>query len=109
MGYSSTRRRSCVGFWAALGLASLLAACGGGAGDNPRVTPDGSEDFQVGYQRGCDSGFTDAAWSGWEDKWSRDEDAFKKLPDYRKGWLQGYKACYKFGLAHPRTNPPGLP
>jgi hypothetical protein len=94
---------------AALGLAALLAACGGGgdtSGGNPRVPPDGSDDYQTAYLRGCDSGFEDSGWQGYVDKWSRDEDSFKKVPDYRKGWIDGYKACYAYGLKRPQPTVP---
>ena len=118
-------------------LAAMLAGCGGGepeekpAADtaapatpaapapttpapaapaqagNPRVPPAGSDDFQAAYMRGCDSGMSDAGQAAYQGKYSRDPAAFASNPEYRKGWVAGYRACFKWGDTHRRLTLPG--
>src|SRR5579872_121121 len=94
----------------ALGWAAGASGCesGGGAGGmtNPRVPPPGSSDYQAAYLVGCDSGYADAGWAGWENKYSRDPGAFQSSAEYHKGWVDGYRACFKYADLHRRPTMP---
>jgi hypothetical protein len=90
------------GLAASIGLAALLGACASNL-VNPQVPPPGSPDFQLGYINGCNSGFTDAGWDGWEAMYAKDAQLYANNPEYRKGWDQGHQACYVEGISYPRS------
>ena len=70
---------------------------------NPRIPPDGgTSDFNTAYVQGCDSGFHDAGWDGWEALYYKDAVTYARSDDYRKGWDLGHNGCYEYGMAHPR-------
>jgi hypothetical protein len=84
----------------------LLAGCAANGAGNPRMPPPGgTENFNVGYIQGCNSGFDDADWEGWQARYFRDTALFAQDAGYRMGWQQGYGSCYQYGLAHPRPEP----
>jgi len=69
-------------------VAAGLAGCGG-------RSPPGSAEFKRGYIDGCDSGYADANRPGYETVYYKDEKRFETDAEYRKGWIEGQKACYE--------------
>jgi hypothetical protein len=80
---------------------ALLSACDTTL-VNPQVPPPGSESYQDGYLNGCPSGFADAGRDGYETSYFKDNTRFANEPDYRKGWNEGYAACFEEDRRYPK-------
>ena len=89
-----------------LGVVGLVCACTTGL-VNPQVPPPGSPIFQDGYLNGCTSGFSDAGRDGYETDYFRDDVRYASEGDYRKGWDDGYGACFEEEKRTPKMLPPG--
>ncbi|HUC62872.1 MAG TPA: hypothetical protein VMF53_13045 [Alphaproteobacteria bacterium] len=78
-----------------LALALLVASCGDDDDKKKvdvRVPPAGSAAFQQGYKAGCATGVADADHSG--QRLGNTDPRYTTDLDYKKGWDQGYFACY---------------
>jgi hypothetical protein len=87
-----------------LGVVGLVCACTPGM-VNPEVPPPGSPTFQDGYLNGCASGFSDAGRPGYQTSYVKDEKRYASDADYRKGWDDGYHACFEEQTRTPKTLP----
>ncbi len=70
--------------------------------------PQGSPDFMQGYIDGCASGYGDAGWDLYIDRYRKDHEAYAASPDYRRGWDEGHDACYEKERIHPHMSQRGL-
>jgi hypothetical protein len=68
--------------------------------------PAGSADFQQGYRDGCASGYSDAGWDSYLDRYQKDHAAYAASADYRRGWDQGHDSCYTEEITHPHMGRP---
>jgi hypothetical protein len=85
---------------ALMALALLLASCGDDKPKvDPRVPPAGSAAFKQGYTAGCAIGVQDADNPGQrlgaaQGGKAGEAERYAKDLDFKKGWDQGYFACY---------------
>lgn len=57
--------------------------------------------YQLGQRDGCDTGYSDAGRPGYEAVFARNESLFSGNEDYRRGWIEGEKACYAAEMNFP--------
>jgi hypothetical protein len=92
--------------WLRSGLLALalmvLSCCGGNA------LPQGSPDFMQGYRDGCASGYSDAGWEIYYDRYRKDHEAYAASADYRRGWDEGHGLCYQKEHDFPHMDRPSL-
>lgn len=57
--------------------------------------------YQLGQRDGCDTGYSDAGRPGYEAVFARNESLFSSNEDYKRGWIEGEKACYAAEMNFP--------
>ena len=57
--------------------------------------------YQLGQRDGCDTGYSDAGRPGYEAVFARNESLFSNNEDYKRGWIEGEKACYATEMNFP--------
>lgn len=57
--------------------------------------------YQLGRRDGCDTGYSDAGRPGYEAVFARSESLFSSNEDYKRGWIEGEKACYAAEMNFP--------
>ena len=83
-----------------MALTLLVASCGDDKKEvDPRVPPAGNAAFKQGYTVGCAIGVQDADNPGQrlgaaQGGKAGDAERYAKDLDFKKGWDQGYFACY---------------
>ncbi len=66
--------------------------------------PQGPPDFMQGYRDGCASGYHDAGWEIYLDRYRKDHEAYAASPDYRRGWDEGHGLCYRKEHDYPHMD-----
>lgn len=93
-------RLGLIGFCSCVAIS--LGACTTGL-VNPQIPPPGSPAFEEGYLHGCYSGFADAGRDGYQQDYRKDAVRYRREPDYKQGWDQGYAACFEEEKRHPKV------
>ena len=87
-----------------------LVSFAGWAGDsvsNPATPPRGATpDLRDGYNDGCMSGYNGAGREGFQTAFIRDAARYTLNGAYRRGWNDGYAACFQDQRTAPRMVPP---